>query len=71
MATKPRLSTNVIHGLEDILVQCMDAWPALHDACERAERGMDPVMLAKLNRVTMALATIERKARNARAGKYE
>lgn len=71
MATKPRLPNNVIAGLEDILALCREAWPALREACDRAERAMDPVMLARLNRVTMALAAIERKARNARAGRYE
>lgn len=71
MATKPRLPNNVIAGLEDILALCRQTWPAIEECCERAETKLDPVMLAKLNRVTVNLASIERKARAARGGKYE
>jgi hypothetical protein len=71
VATKPRLANNTIAALEDIHALCMDAWTALQAACERAERDMDPVMLAKLNRVLAAVAMIDRKATQARQGKYE
>jgi hypothetical protein len=72
MTTKPRLSTNVIACLEDAQALIGGrAWPALWAASDLAERHEDARLLAALNRLSQALASIEHHVRNARQGRYE
>ena len=72
MTTKPRLSTNVIACLEDAQALIGGrAWPALWAASDLAERHEDARLLAALNRLSQALASIEHHVLNARQGRYE
>ena len=65
-----RLGNNVGAGLDDIVALCMGANAAWQEAHERATEEMDAVMLSKLGTIRDHLARIERKAREARQGKY-
>ena len=71
MVTKTRLANKTIWSLEDILAHCQGARGAWQQAMSRAERRMDPVMVASLARLRDHMAEIERKAKDARDGKYE
>lgn len=68
---RPRLPTNVIHNLEDILAVFLGIWGEVRAISDRAERQMDPVMLARLNSLSQRLAKVERKARDARQNVYD
>jgi hypothetical protein len=68
---RPRLRTNVIHNLEDMFAVFLRVWPEVAAISERAEKQMDPVMLARLNKLSQKLARIERKARDARQNVYD
>lgn len=50
---------------------CRGARWAWRKAMDRAERRIDPVMMASLAQLRDDLAEIERLARDARAGEYE
>ena len=71
MVTKTRIANKTIWALEDILAHCQNARRAWQQAMDRAERKMDPVTITALARLRDDLAEIERKARDARQGKYE
>lgn len=68
---RPRLPTNVINNLEDILAVFLGIWGEVRAISDRAERQMDPVMLARLNSLSQRLAKVERKARDARQNVYD
>jgi hypothetical protein len=70
MATKTRLANKTMWALEDLVSACNDAWAAWRICHDRAKLLMDPVLLAGLSDIAGSLATIERKLRQARAGKY-
>lgn len=70
MATKTRLANKTIWALEDIIAACLDARGAWRKAMERAERQMDPIMLRSLAVLSDRLAEIERRAKDAREGRY-
>lgn len=72
MGDKTRLANKTIWALEDIVAACMSGRRFWQQAMDRAEgRHMDSVIMAALARLSDELATIERLAREARAGKYE
>ena len=71
MATKPRLSTNVINGLEEAQAVILSTWPSLRRACRVArERYQDPALLGDLALLATGLADVEFHVRNARAGRF-
>lgn len=71
MATKTRLPNKTLWALDDILDDCESARKAWRVAMGRADKLMDPIMLAALAKLRDAIAEIERKSRDARAGKYD
>lgn len=71
VATKTRLANKTIWALEDIVANCRDARRQWKRAMDRAERRVDPVMMASLAQLRDKVAEIERLARDARQGKYE
>lgn len=72
MTTKPRLSTNVINGLEEAMANIQDMWGPLDDAIRITKaRHLDPVLAVDLAALASGLAAVEHYIRNARAGKFE
>jgi hypothetical protein len=71
MTTPTRLANKTIWALEDILSACGNARTAWTAVFEIAKRRMDPAMLVGLAEIRDNIATVERKARLARAGEYE
>lgn len=70
MATPTRIANKTIWALEDIVAAALNArgaWRACH---ERAQRIMDPLLLARLGTISDELAKIETTAREARQGRY-
>lgn len=70
MATPTRLANKTIWALEEIIVAAMNARSAWRICQEIAEQRMDPVLLARLGRISDALSRIETTAREARQGRY-
>ena len=70
MATPTRLANKTMWALDDITAAAIDARSAWRICQDIAERRMDATMLAKLGRISDALARIETTAREARQGRY-
>ena len=71
MPTKPRLSTNVINGLEEAQAHVDSIWPALDDAIRIVKtRHQDPVLAVDLAAIASGLAAVEHYIRNARQGRF-
>ncbi len=70
MATPTRIANKTIWALEDIIANCRSARAAWRIIYERAQRTMDPLLLAKLAALSDDLARIESTARDARNGRY-
>jgi len=70
MATPTRLANKTMWALEDIIAGCLSARAAWRICQDRAQRTMDPLLLAKLGTISDDLARIETTAREARQGKY-
>ena len=70
MATPTRLANKTMWALEDVIASCLNARAAWRICQERAQRTMDPLLLAKLGTISDELAKIETLAREARQGRY-
>lgn len=70
MATPTRLANKTLWALDDIVAAVLEARAAWRGCQEFAERRMDAGLLARLGRISDALAKIESAARDARQGKY-
>lgn len=70
MATKPRLSNNVIWCLEDAMALAAAMWEDLDRGRARAERLEDVRMLGVMARCMERTAGIEHHLRMGRAGRY-
>ena len=70
MATPTRLANKTIWAMEEIIAASLNARAAWRICQERAQRTMDPLLLARLGDISDALARIETTAREARAGRY-
>jgi hypothetical protein len=70
VATPTRLANKTMWALDDITAAAIDARTAWRTCQDIAERRMDATMLAKLGRISDALARIETTAREARQGRY-
>ena len=70
MATPTRIANKTQWALDDIVAACMNARDAWRLCQEIAERRLDPILLAKLGRISDDLARIETLAREARQGRY-
>ncbi len=68
---KSRLANKVIWGLEDILATCLELQRVVDAAMDLADEQMDPKMLRFLVRIDRGLTKIQRKAADARRGRYE
>jgi hypothetical protein len=71
MASKTRLANKTIWALEDIIAHCQNARRAYETLKKQARQQMDPLAMLALIQLSDDLAAIERKAINARQGKYE
>ena len=67
----PRLPTNAINGIEDIMTLCRKARRQWQDAMDRALKTNDIIGQARLGLLRDTLAEIERKAHDARSNRYE
>ncbi len=65
-----RLANRTISNLEDILAACLKTQRLMNEAMTVAEKKMDVQMLMLLTRIDRELTFVQRKAQNARDGKY-
>jgi hypothetical protein len=65
-----RLANKTIWALEEIVAGCLSARSSWRICQDRAQRTMDPLLLAKLGSISDDLARIETTAREARQGRY-
>jgi NTP pyrophosphatase (non-canonical NTP hydrolase) len=68
---RPRLTNNVIAGLEDAQALCKTIRAGSRRISRRATDLMDPVLLAEANEIVIAVADLERKLADARKNHYE
>jgi hypothetical protein len=71
MATPTRLANKTQWALADILRATKEAQAAWQAVYAIAKARMDPALLAGLAEIRDNIATVERKARLARAGEYD
>jgi hypothetical protein len=65
------LANKVIWGLEDIMAASLQVQRMMKDAMDRADEQMDAKMLLLLTRMDREMTFIQRKAQDAREGKYQ